>query len=76
MKDTTHDGLLLDQDTFRRDEFWFIDKDENGASLLTALGDFKDVQHDKDIRKSYFVRCFGGIPIIRSLLRARNGVGK
>ena len=64
---TTHDGLLLDQNLFRRDEIWFIDKDENGASSLTALSDFKDVRHDKDIRKSYLLGRFGGIPIIRTL---------
>jgi AAA15 family ATPase/GTPase len=71
---TTHDGLLLDQSLFRRDEFWFIDKDENGASSLSALSDFKDVRHDKDIRKSYLQGRFGGIPIIRSLPRSLKGV--
>jgi hypothetical protein len=70
---TTHDGLLLDQEIFRRDEFWFIDKDENGASSLAALSDFKDVRHDKDIRKSYLLGRFGGIPIIRALSRSTNG---
>jgi len=64
---TTHDGLLLDQSLFRRDEFWFIDKDEEGASTLVALSDFKDVRLDKDIRKSYLLGRFGGIPIMRSL---------
>jgi len=73
---TTHDGLLLDQSLFRRDEFWFIDKDESGASKLSALSDYKDVRHDKDIRKSYLLGRFGGIPIIRSLPRALNAVGK
>lgn len=63
---TTHDGLLMDQELFRRDEFWFIDKDTDGASVLTALSDFKDVRYDKDIRKSYLLGRFGGIPIIRS----------
>ena len=73
---TTHDGLLLDQDLFRRDEFWFIDKDESGASSLTALSDFKDVRHDKDIMKSYLLGRFGGIPIIRSLSRSLKAAGK
>ena len=73
---TTHDGLLLDQALFRRDEFWFIDKDETGASSLTALSDFKDVRHDKDIRKSYLSGRFGGIPIIRTLPRSANGSKK
>jgi hypothetical protein len=73
---TTHDGLLLDQSLFRRDEFWFIDKDEAGASTLSALSDFKDVRHDKDIRKSYLLGRFGGIPIIRSLRGDFSQVGK
>jgi AAA15 family ATPase/GTPase len=73
---TTHDGLLLDQAIFRRDEFWFIDRDEGGASSLTALSDFKDIRHDKDIRKSYLLGRFGGIPIIRSLPRSTNGSKK
>lgn len=73
---TTHDGLLLDQALFRRDEFWFIDKDESGASSLAALSDFKDVRYDKDIRKSYLLGRFGGIPIIRSLPRSTNGCRK
>jgi len=73
---TTHDGLLLDQSLFRRDEFWFIDKDEGGGSTLSALSDFKEVRHDKDIRKSYLIGRFGGIPIIRSLPRALNEFGK
>jgi len=73
---TTHDGLLLDQDLFRRDEFWFIDKDETGASSLTSLSDFKDIRRDKDIRKSYLLGRFGGIPTIRSLPRSINFVGK
>jgi AAA15 family ATPase/GTPase len=73
---TTHDGLLLDQAVFRRDEFWFIDKDEDGASSLASLSDFKDVRHDKDIRKSYLLGRFGGIPIIRSSPRSTNGSRK
>jgi len=64
---TTHDGLLMDQDLFRRDEIWFIDKDKAGASSLMSLSDFKGVRYDKDIRKSYLQGRYGGIPEIWSL---------
>ena len=70
---TTHDGLLLDQSLFRRDEFWLVDRDENGASTLKALSDYKDVRNDKDIRKSYLLGRFGGIPILRPLPHKLNG---
>ncbi len=73
---TTHDGLLLDQTLFRRDEFWFIDKDENGASSLAALSDFKEVRRDKDIRKSYLIGRFGGIPILRPFRRPLDKLAK
>ena len=66
---TTHDALLLDQQLLRRDEIWFLDKDEHGRSTLAALSDFKGVRHDKDIRKSYLLGRFGGVPAIRSLPR-------
>jgi AAA15 family ATPase/GTPase len=66
---TTHDALLLDQELLRRDEIWFLDKDERGQSTLTALSDFKGVRHDKDIRRSYLLGRFGGVPSMRSLPR-------
>lgn len=61
---TTHDSMLLDQSVFRRDELWFVDKDANGASSLSALSDFKEVRYDKDIRKSYLLGRFGGVPAL------------
>lgn len=64
---TTHDPLLLDQDLLRRDEVWFITKQTNGHSDLTALSDFKGVRNDKDIRKSYLLGRFTGVPALRTL---------
>ncbi len=59
---TTHDPLLLDQDLFRRDEIWFLDKMDSGHSKLTSLSDFKGVRFDKDIRKNYLLGRFAGVP--------------
>ena len=64
---TTHDPLLLDQELFRRDEIWFLDKLGDGHSKLTALSDFKGVRYDKDIRKNYLLGRFAGVPAIRRL---------
>jgi AAA15 family ATPase/GTPase len=64
---TTHDPLLLDQDLLRRDEVWFITKQSNGHSDLTALSDFKGVRYDRDIRKSYLLGRFTGVPALRTL---------
>ncbi len=61
---TTHDVLLMDQKTFRKDEMWVTDRDNLGGSSLLAFSDYKDIRSDKDIRKSYLQGRLGGIPRI------------
>jgi len=61
---TTHDVLLMDQDIFRRDEMWIVERDRSGVSTLLSFSDYKDVRHDKDVRKSYLQGRLGGVPRI------------
>jgi uncharacterized protein len=61
---TTHESLLLDLDLLRRDEIWFVEK-ENDASKLYSLDEFK-VRNDKAIRKDYLLGRYGAIPIFKS----------
>lgn len=61
---TTHDVLLMDQDIFRRDEMWVVERDRSGSSILLSFSDYKDVRHDKDVRKSYLQGRLGGVPRI------------
>jgi len=58
---TTHDVLLLDEDT-RRDQIWFVDKDEHGASNLYALSDFEDIRKNSDVLKRYLLGVYGAVP--------------
>ena len=58
---TTHDVLLLDED-IRRDQIWFVDKDEYSVSHLYALSDFKDVRKNSDLLKRYLLGVYGAIP--------------
>lgn len=58
---TTHDVLLLDED-IRRDQIWFVDKDEHSVSNLYALSDFKDVRKNSDILKRYLLGVYGAVP--------------
>ncbi|VAV82699.1 ATPase/GTPase, AAA15 family [hydrothermal vent metagenome] len=69
---TTHDPLLLDQELLRRDEMWFLDRDEYGACTLSSLSDYKGVRYDKDIRKGYLLGRYGGIPQIQGLPFQKN----
>lgn len=66
---TAHDVMLLDQEIFRRDEIWFVDKADDGQTGLFSLGDFEGIRYDKDIRRSYLLGRFGGKPRILALPR-------
>ncbi|MGN1456470.1 MAG: ATP/GTP-binding protein [Acutalibacteraceae bacterium] len=61
---TTHDTTLMDKKFFRRDQIWFVQKDEFGYSKLTALSDFK-VRSDASFEKDYLSGVYGGIPLIK-----------
>ena len=63
---TTHESNLLDLDLLRRDEIWFAEKDQTGASQLYSLADF-NVRTDQDIRKRYLQGRYGAIPFLGDL---------
>ena len=60
---TTHDTTLMDKKFFRRDQIWFVQKDEYGYSELIALSDYK-VRSDASFEKDYLSGVYGGIPLI------------
>ena len=60
---TTHDTTLLDRKFFRRDQIWFVQKDDYGYSSLTALSDFK-IRSDASFEKDYLSGVYGGIPTL------------
>lgn len=61
---TTHDTTLMDKKFFRRDQIWFVQKDEFGCSELSALSDFK-VRSDASFEKDYLAGVYGGIPLLK-----------
>ncbi len=63
---TTHDTNLLDLDLLRRDEIWFVEKDNKGASNLYSLAEFK-IRPDLKIEKGYLNGRFGAIPFISDI---------
>ncbi|MDD3038059.1 ATP/GTP-binding protein [Bacteroides sp.] len=75
---TTHDVNLLDQDSIRRDQVWFVEKDEFGSSELFSLSDFEDVREDTPFGKWYMNNKFGAVPTLKSLekLFVANGTSK
>lgn len=61
---TTHDTTLLDKKFFRRDQIWFVQKDEQGHSELSALSDYK-IRSDASFEKDYLAGVYGGIPFLK-----------
>lgn len=61
---TTHDTTLMDKKFFRRDQIWFVQKDEYGYSSLVALSDFK-IRFDASFEKDYLSGVYGGIPLLK-----------
>lgn len=70
---TTHESTLLDLNLLRRDEIWFIQKDENAATRIYSLADFR-VRNDLSVRKHYLEGRFGAIPFVGSLENLRENI--
>jgi hypothetical protein len=60
---TTHNPIFLDTSLLRRDQIWFTEKSDDGASHLYPLTDFKP-RKDEAIAKGYLAGRYGGIPFI------------
>ncbi|MCY7381693.1 MAG: ATP-binding protein [Microcoleus sp. CAN_BIN18] len=60
---TTHDTNLLSSKTFRKDQIWFTEKDNKGATDLYSLVEYK-VGKDASFERDYIIGKYGAIPFI------------
>ncbi|MFF7993171.1 ATP/GTP-binding protein [Kitasatospora xanthocidica] len=64
---TSHDASLLGrtdgEDVLRRDQVWFVEKNEYGETELSSLADFKPRQEENRERR-YLSGSYGGVPYI------------
>lgn len=61
---TTHDTSLLDApDLFRRDQIWFVEKDQDQASTLVSLSEFSPRKNEA-LERGYLMGRYGGIPFL------------
>ena len=60
----THDTHLLSNRLLRRDQIWFAEKSDIGASTLYPLSDFKKVRKDDSLEKAYLEGRFGAVPLV------------
>lgn len=63
---STHDTSILSQEIFRRDQIWFCERDEQLATHLYPLSDFRPRKGVENLERSYLVGRYGAVPFIRS----------
>jgi uncharacterized protein len=69
---TTHDTNLFSYGKYRRDQIYFIEKDNYGASDLYSLVEYieedgKKVRNDRSFESDYIQGRYGGIPYIGNI---------
>jgi len=69
---TTHDTTILSQKILRRDQIWFMEKDEQNATQLYPLSDYSP-RDNEAIERGYLNGRYGGIPFLMDL--DFNGIG-
>lgn len=63
----THDTELISKDNnLRRDQIWFVEKDDNGVSDLYALTDVEGVRKETPFDKWYLTNRLGGVPNLKT----------
>lgn len=60
---STHDTSLLDNELFRRDQIWFVEKNEKNSTQLYPLTDFNPRKHEA-LGKGYLHGRYGALPYI------------
>ena len=61
---TTHEDSIMDQELFRRDEIYFVEKETSGGSKIYSLDRFKE-RYDKKLGKAYLEGRYGAIPVFK-----------
>ncbi len=63
MRKPCHDTSILDAKILRRDQIWFMEKDEEQATQLYPLSDFHPRKKEV-LEKGYLQGRFGALPYI------------
>ena len=63
---TTHDTTLLDPGLIRRDQVWFVEKDDQKSTHLYPLLEYSP-RKDEALERGYLKGRYGAIPFIGAL---------
>jgi AAA15 family ATPase/GTPase len=63
---SSHNLIVLDKNDLRRDEIWFVEKDNTGKTSASSLAEYKlddkRFRADLNYSKNYLAGVFGAIP--------------
>ena len=62
-----HDTNILNSESFRRDQIWFAEKNQFGATSLCSLSDYGKVRKDAKFDKNYLKGDYGAVPYIADI---------
>jgi len=75
---TTHDttllGSLLGSEPLRRDQVWLTEKDDEGATKLYPLTEFRP-RKEENLERGYLQGRYGAVPFLERLIRDLTGQG-
>ncbi len=63
---TTHNTSILSQDTFRRDQIWFCERNRTQEARLFPLTRFHPREKYENLERSYLSGRYGALPHLRS----------
>lgn len=67
---TTHETSILNQDTFRRDQIWFCEKNAEKSTVIFPLTDFSPRKERENLEVAYLAGRYGALPFIREHMAA------
>jgi hypothetical protein len=77
---TSHDPALLGtidgEEVLRREEIWFTEKQDDGASVLYPLSDFKPHKEGENRQRRYMNGNYGAVPNLSTYLFERAVAGR
>ncbi|PKL14623.1 MAG: ATP-binding protein, partial [Spirochaetae bacterium HGW-Spirochaetae-8] len=75
---TTHNTSLLKSDRLRKDQVWFVEKDNHEAAHLYSLAEFKsnEVRSNENYETNYLRGKYGAIPYLQGLDHLKNRVSE
>ena len=69
---TTHNTSILKSNILKRDEIWFVEKNEEGCSEVYPLTEFKAIREGFNYEKGYLEGRFGAIPYLGDINELAN----